>query len=292
MSSPPSPSLSGGDTGSPKSGAALSLREELQSCTPEQLLQRVEAVERQLKIRNADCARLLHERQQLLPLKEKVESQREMILALREQLALARAQMASAVEALEAREKADRDAAHQQRVQGFHAKMNGAPPPPPLQPPQHQQHQQQPSSPASPSSASRARIVAVEERSPVPNGGSKQRRVSGGTVVATGAGPQIILDSSDISSVGFSKRSALPYDFLGGPMAQQQYREQQQPQPQLGPVASGSNSAEEDDEVARVMDMAREAAMLDIQYAQVKDHEEEELRRRVTALRQRPPRAR
>lgn len=242
------------------------------------LVQRVQALERQLMIRNADCARLLEERKQLLPLREKCESQREMLSALREQLDLAKAQRESANDAMEAMRREQRDKEHRDRVERAQHSMYGANDAP---------------KPAASSSDAVLASAPTVGKPPTAQGSNTHntRRAPGGTVVTTATGPQIMYDSSDISSVGFATNSKLPYDFLGGPGAQVQYLARHRKDNQAsggGDEPEGGVDASEDGEVRRTMAAAMEQVQLDAKYAELEDKEHEALVARLKALRDMP----
>ncbi|EPY30838.1 hypothetical protein STCU_03865 [Strigomonas culicis] len=242
---------------------------ELLKQSKEFLVRRVMALERQLKIRNADCARLLQERHQLLPLKEKCESQKEMILALKDQVHLLQVEKGSALESLEAMRREQRDAEHQQRMKKVEQVVGPRPA----------------AASAGGSSTYTApqlqrqgvRILSVQDASPPP-----PSRPPGGTVVNTSVGPQILYDSSDISSVGFAKQTR-PMDFLGGAGAANTLAPATHP----GPGHAGAVDAAEEADVRRLMAMAKEGAELDVKYAGIQDEEERALRARIDALKTR-----
>lgn len=272
MSATPPHSPGSGDQAAKERGGASSpvrvLRDdvELQDQPRNFLIQRVTALERQLKIRNADCARLLNERQQLLPLRDRCASQKEVILALRSELELAQAQRESALLAVEGMRSRQRDDEHRRRVERFSEELrsNGAANPaaiscPPPKPSIHVLHHPSTGGGTAPT--------------PAPSS-----RVPGGTVVSTSAGPQVIYDSSDISSVGFHKKKTLPYDFLGGPGAQQQYMV-------ASVVPARLVDASEDAQTSDMMAAVKEEVGLDAQYAELRDEEERSLQARLKALR-------
>lgn len=281
------------------------------------LLQRVRALEQQLTVRNGDCARLLAERQQLLPLKEKCESQREMILALRGELDLAKAQRESAVDAMETMKRRQRDQEHRDRVQHAERAMYGAsgasaakaaPAAPAmtsttLLSPTQGHPGVRPATAApnnsghnSNSNSNNATATVtngvVSPKAPSPSASSSTpnigRRNPGGTVVSTAAGPQLLYDSSDISSVGFTKNAKLPYDFLGGPGAQQQYlaRYSGGGGSGRGDEPDGGHDESEDGQVRRVIAAAKDQADMEAKYAEMEDKEEEALMARIKALRE------
>ncbi|KAI5686959.1 hypothetical protein MNV84_06993 [Leishmania braziliensis] len=236
------------------------------------LIQRVRALERQLKIRNSDCARLLEERKQLLPLKEKCESQREMIVALRDQLNLAKVQCESANDAMEEMKRRQRNKEHRERVAYAERALYGANAPPGSTTGNTSRPATSSSANATPASAPRS---------------NDMRRAPGGTVVNTTSGPQIIYDSSDISSVGFTKNAKLPYDFLGGPGVQLQYLS-----PYHGNSCSGAGEepeggcdASDDAQVRRTMATAAEAIEMDAKHTEKEDEEYQALVARLKALR-------
>jgi hypothetical protein len=270
----------GGPTAHPTAASpSPAVDDDLEKQSKEFLLQRVRALERQLKVRNDDCARLLNERQQLLPLKEKCASQKEMILALRGQLDLAQAQRESAVDAMEMMKRRQRDQEHRDRIAHAEwAMYSGAPgsasatPPPPSQ---------------STTTANRLSTAmpgsSTQPPSSAPNIG---RRNPGGTVVNTAVGPQLLYDSSDISSVGFTKNAKLPYDFLGGPGAQQQYLARYNGGGDRGEMPDGGHDASEDAQVRRVIAAAKDQADVETKYAEMEDKEEAALMARIKALRE------
>ncbi|KPI87970.1 hypothetical protein ABL78_2961 [Leptomonas seymouri] len=239
--------------------------EDLEHQSKEFLLQRVRALEQQLTTRNRDCARLLADRQQLLPLQEKCESQKEMILALRGQLDVAHAQRDSAIEAMEAMARRQRDQEHRARIDNAERAMYGQP-----------QHAAA-SSPPKPATSSSA---SSKQTTSFPNIG---RRNPGGTVVNTTAGPQLLYDSSDISSVGFTKNARLPYDFLGGPGAQQQYLSRYSGS---GEVPDGGHDESKDAQVSRVINAAKDQVQIEAKHAEMEDEEEAALMARLKALRE------
>lgn len=255
--------------------------DDLEHQSREFLLQRARALDRQLKVRNSDCARLLTERQQLLPLREKCESQKEMILALRGQLDLARAQRESAVDAMETMKRRQRDQEHRDRVANAERAMYAVPP--------QQREELPPSLSQRPSTAAPTTAISPKSNnghsSPPPTASTPNigRRNPGGTVVSTAAGPQLLYDSSDISSVGFTKNAKLPYDFLGGPGAQQQYLSRYS---SGGDVPDGGHDESEDGQVRRVINAAKDQAEMEAKYAEMEDREEEALMARIKALRQ------
>ncbi|KPA76652.1 hypothetical protein ABB37_07506 [Leptomonas pyrrhocoris] len=262
----------------PSAAVAAPEVDDLEHQSKEFLLQRVRALERQLTIRNSDCARLLADRQQLLQAREKCASQRETILALQGQLDLARAQRESAVDAMETMKRRQRDQEHRDRIGNAERAMYGRPqsvagaPPPPSNPPF--------SSPPATSSSGGSGSTGAKPSVATPNIG---RRNPGGTVVNTAAGPQLLYDSSDISSVGFTKNARLPYDFLGGPGAQQQYLARYSGE---GDVPDGGHNESEDAQVRRVINAAKDQADLEAKYAEMEDKEEEALMARIKALRE------
>ncbi|CAC9531378.1 hypothetical protein conserved [Leishmania donovani] len=244
------------------------------------LIQRVQALERQLKIRNSDCARLLEERQQLLPLKEKCESQREMILALRDQLNLAQAQHESVIDALEEMKRQQRDKEHRERVAHAERVIYGASAAPKATAGGTNRPETS-SSPATNAAPSYKPASALRANNPA-------RRAPGGTVVNTSSGPQIIYDSSDISSVGFTKNAKLPYDFLGGPGAQLQYLAPSRGSAgkEAGEQPEGGFDASDDAQVRRTMAAAAEAIELDAKHAEMEEKEHRALLERLKALRE------
>lgn len=267
------------------------------------LLQRIAALERQLRIRNADCSRLLQERHALLPLKQKCESQAEMIEALQDKCALVAAQHASAMETVEQLKKQLRTQQHEDRIHGFQERMgveggggkgngngggDGGGGPPPLRSTRGPRD----AAPSGPDAGSKVQVIGVTSGTARPSQ-SQRRLAPGGTVVSTAMGPQILYDSSDISSVGFQQNAKLPYDFLGGPAAQEQYHrslQQGPPQQQSGahPSASAFDDGGEGAEANRLMEMAKEEAEMAIKYAEVESKEEQELLARFNALKKPP----
>lgn len=278
------------------------------------LLSRVAALDRQLRIRNSDCARLLQERHSLLPLRAQCESQSEMIAALHDKVALLETQRESAMETVERLQQQMKHEEHQRRVGGFQQRLSsdsgnyggGGKGCYDSSSPLRGRPTQGPATIAGGATAttplavnSKIRVTGITSGGTGGGrGGVPTTRVApGGTIVNTRAGQQIIYDSSDISSVGFQKNARLPYDFLGGPGAQQQYqRSVQQQQQQQGGGKPNSNtngnanssgaigSAGEQAEVGRVMDMAMEAAAMEVKYAEVEAAEEAALRARLEAL--------
>ncbi|KAK7194697.1 hypothetical protein NESM_000389000 [Novymonas esmeraldas] len=261
-------------TPTPAAGDALA------SESKEFLIRRVQALERQLTIRNNDCARLLEERSQLLPLREKCESQREMILALRSQLDLAQAQRESANDAMEAMKRQQRDTEHRERIERAERAMYGA---------------------AGGPKTNAAGLRKPDITTPSPSGAPPApsppsshmhpaRRAPGGTVVNTASGPQILYNSSDISSVGFATNARLPYDFLGGPGAQVQYltRHRNNAGRDAAEEPEGGVDASDDAQVRRTMAAAAEAVQMDTKYAEMEDKEHEALLARLKALRNGP----
>ncbi|ORC90567.1 uncharacterized protein TM35_000083650 [Trypanosoma theileri] len=206
---------------------------------------KVSVLERELKLRNAECAKLRQDLQELSQVKQTNESQRDVITGLRNQLELTSVAHASAMEMIEKMKKEIRDKEHRERVESLNARLN--------------EHKPSPSGTSNVASLS--------------NASAPTRGTSGG-VVLTSSGPQIICNSSGISSLGFAQVQR-PVDFLGGVQKGTQQQQQQ-------PAVDG-----EEDEVARIMEMAKEEAMMEIQYAEVEDHEEKELRERFEALRNR-----
>ncbi|RNF26044.1 uncharacterized protein Tco025E_01673 [Trypanosoma conorhini] len=205
----------------------------------ESLRTKVSVLERELRQRTAECSKLRDELRQFGELKQKVESQRELILAQREQLDFLRTAHASAVDALEKKAKEDRDREHRERFQSLSARLGDEVP-------------QRKSSP----------------QNSAPNVGASVG------LVPTSDGARVVLKSSDISSLGFAPVQR-PVDFLGG--RQNLLRQNEN---------AGTGGTEED-EAARIMEMAQDEALLDLQYAEVADQEEKELRERFEALRRR-----
>ncbi|KAG5469385.1 hypothetical protein LSCM1_02602 [Leishmania martiniquensis] len=243
------------------------------------LIQRVRALERQLKIRNSDCARLLEDRTQLAILKQKCESKREMILALREQLGLAQAQRESAEEAMEAMKRQQRDKEHRERVANAKRTICSTNAFPRARVSGTDRHQGFISSGGNAAPKAAPASAARSHHTPCP---------PGGTVVNTASGPQIIYDSSDISSVGFTKNAKLPYDFLGGPEAQLQYLARY---PEIADAEAEEelgcgHDASEEAQVRRTMEVAAEAVNLDAKYAEMEEKEHRALMARVKALRE------
>ncbi|GET91856.1 hypothetical protein, conserved [Leishmania tarentolae] len=235
---------------------------------------------RELKMRNRDCALLLEERQQLLPLKEKCESQKEMILALRDQLNLAHAQLESATDALEEMKRQQRDKEHRERVAhaervvyGASASTRGAT-----------------GGTSGPQTATShtGNVVPSAKPASAQRANNPTRRAPGGTVVNTSSGPQIIYDVSDISSVGFTKNAKLPYDFLGGPGAQLQYLAPSHgsAEEDAGEQLEGGCDASEDAQVRHTMATAAEAIQLDAKHAEIEEREHMALLERLKALRE------
>ncbi|KAG5493535.1 hypothetical protein JIQ42_01905 [Leishmania sp. Namibia] len=243
------------------------------------LIQRVRALERQLRIRNSDCARLFEDRKELAILKQKCESQREMILALRDQLDLAQAQRDSANDAMEAMKRQQRDKEHRDRVAYAERAIYGAS----VAPRDTAGNTKRPENCISSGSnaAPNATPASAAQR-------NNTRCAPGGTVINTASGPQIIYDSSDISSVGFARSAKLPYDFLGGPGAQLQYLSRYhggshaEAEEELG----GGHDASEEAQVRRTMAAAAEASQLDAKYAEMEDKEHRALLARIKALRE------
>ncbi|CAD2217740.1 hypothetical protein AGDE_14673 [Angomonas deanei] len=237
--------------GSPSAGSELS-EQELLAKPKEFLVQRVQALERQLKIRNSDCSRLLQERHELLPLKEKCNSQREMILALKEQLEIAKVEKASALEAVERYRKEERNAIHQERIGQAEAAMGGRATP-------------------------KIRVKSISDSPPPSKSGnsSVSPLPPGGTVVQTSLGPQVIYNSSDISTVGFSKQSK-PVDFLGGDMRFTQ-----------GKAGTGAHAGGSGDEVKDLMERAKDEANTELKYAEYEEDEDRKLHARLEALKKR-----
>ncbi|KEG08512.1 hypothetical protein DQ04_07011030 [Trypanosoma grayi] len=201
---------------------------------------KVAALENELKQRNAEAVKLRNEMQQLASVKQKNESQQETILALRSELDFARAAHTSALEALEKARKDNRAAEHRERVERL-----------------------------------QARLADEEPHPQAPPGTATQKTATAGGIVMTSSGPQVVCNSSDISSLGFG-RVQRPVDFLGGA------------QNALHRTGNTAHAKEgEESEVERLMAMARDGAMMDIQYADVDDHEEKKLRERLEALRRR-----
>lgn len=290
-----------------QSGDSGSIDVDISEQPKEFLLQRINALDRQLRIRNSDCSRLLQERHALLPLKQKCESQTEMIEALQDKVLLLQAQHVSALETIEQLKKQLRNEAHEERVRGFQRQMGNDGDadvgPPTYRATQGPKEQGSASLPVTNPATSRVRVTGITPYSGpslgAANSGPQQTRLApGGTVVNTAVGPQIIYDSSDISSVGFQAGAKVPYDFLGGPAAQEQYartvRFQQQPNSKTdnNNKKNNSNSASAFDEgegaeVSRVMNMAREEADMEVKYAEVESKEEQELKARIAALKKR-----
>ncbi|RHW68969.1 hypothetical protein DPX39_100123900 [Trypanosoma brucei equiperdum] len=102
-------------------------------------------------------------------------------------------------------------------------------------------------------------------------GGAVLPVVTGG-VVPTSSGVEIICKSSNISSLGFAPVQRPP-DFAGSAYGQF-----------CKGVANSADLVEEEDEVSRLMAMAKDGAMLDIKHAEVTDGEENELLERYKAL--------
>lgn len=245
------------------------------------LLQRVRALEQQLRVRNSDCARLLQERKQLLLLKEKCESQKEMILALSGELDLARAQRESAMDAMEAMKRQQRDKEHHDRIAQAERAIYGSGP---------QSSASNANNSKSGSTNKNTNSSSPKSTALVPNIG---RRNPGGTVVNTAAGPQLLFDSSDISSVGFVKNGRLPCDFLGGPSAQEAYLARYNGygggsggSADGGVAPDGGNDESEDAQVRRVIDAAKDQAEMEAKYAEMENKEEEALMARIKALRE------
>lgn len=239
------------------------------------LVQRVFALERQLKIRNADCSRLLAERHELLPLRDECKSQKELIVTLQDKIQILTAQHASALESVDAMKKKLRDEEHQRRMLRYRDKLenNDQGPPPPSAPRMTVMK-------ANPAPSGMAMQTPTPQRC---GGGSARDRqpppMPGGTIVTTSTGPQIMYDSSDISSVGFTTKGVAPCDFRRGPIAQQQHV--------VKCHGEHLDSEEGEEGIYRVMQMAREEAEMDVKYAEVQNHEEKELRDRFNALRER-----
>ncbi|KAH9578344.1 hypothetical protein LSM04_003252 [Trypanosoma melophagium] len=206
---------------------------------------KLSVLERELKLRSAECVELRQNLQELSRVKQTNDSQQEVITRLRSKLEFTTAAHASALEMIEKLKKELREKEHRERVDCLNARLN--------------EHDPSPDSGA-------LKATTHNTTASVPTSNA-----SGG-VVLTSSGPQIICKSSGISSIGFA-HVPRPVDFLGGV----QKRKQQQQQAVDG----------EEDEVARVMEMAKEEAMMDIRYAEVEDHEEKELRERFNALRHR-----
>ncbi|RNF11908.1 hypothetical protein TraAM80_00603 [Trypanosoma rangeli] len=200
---------------------------------------KVLVLERELKRRTDECTKLRGELREFGELKQKNESQRELILALRDQIEFLRTAHASAVETLEKKANEDRDREHRERLQSINARLG----------------------------------IEVCQTNRLPKKFAPEVSASGG-LVPTSDGAQVVLKSSDISSLGFAPVQR-PVDFLGGRQNPLQQSEN-----------AGSGGAEED-EAARLMEMVKDEALLDVQYAEVADQEEKELRERFEALRRR-----
>ncbi|KAG5495072.1 hypothetical protein JKF63_02125 [Porcisia hertigi] len=250
----------------------------LESQSTDFLVQRVRALEREMKIRNSDCARLLEERKGLLPLKEKCESQREMISALQDQLQLAQAKLESAEDAIEAMKRQQRDREHRERMAHTERALYGAN----VEPGATTGGTKRPD----PSSALASE--AAPRHGPACSVASKNMQPPpGGTVVVTAFGPQLTYDNSDISSIGFTKKAKLPHDFLGGPGTQLRYLSTH-----VGNAGRGTaeepeadHDVSEDAQVHSIMASTAEAIELDSKYANREDKEHEALMARIRALR-------
>nr|CCC94217.1 conserved hypothetical protein [Trypanosoma congolense IL3000] len=107
----------------------------------------------------------------------------------------------------------------------------------------------------------------------------KEHPPPAGSIMGASGGLPVVCKSSDISSLGFAPVER-PSDFLNSIGSQFQ----------VTPCVTQRQNCGDEEEVCRLMAMAREEAMMDIKYAEVSDSEERDLIERFEALRRWKPR--
>ncbi|CCW63115.1 unnamed protein product [Phytomonas sp. EM1] len=225
----------------------------LQSYSKEYLIRRVVILEHELKKQNSACAHLLQQCRALSPLRKENEAQKEMIVSQQRQIELLQAEKASSSEQIRLLRKEISDKEHQERVDRVRNVIGKEPP---------------------------------RNASDIGAGSGRPRgALPGGTVVNTRMGPQIVYDSSSISSVGFSRDVAIPLDFLGGPDVQSQLQQRGSGARSKGLAGPQNADRSEEAGLHQVLQIAKDEAKLSQKYREMERREEQELQARLEALR-------
>ncbi|KAG8347104.1 hypothetical protein TRVL_02075 [Trypanosoma vivax] len=213
---------------------------------------KVSILEGELLRRNAECAKLRDEMERLERIAKLYDAQCGTVSSLQSALESSRAAHASALETIERMKRRERDEVYSRLVTGVRSRLAEA----------------GEVSGVVPSGVPTAMTLAS-----LPRNMEAGTRAPAGGVVKTSSGAQVVCNSSPISSIGFGPANR-PLNLLSVMHGTPSH------------CAVVGNVVDEENEVAHLMEMVKEEAMMNIMYPEVADAEERQLRERLEALKQ------